>query len=390
VDFLGRSYARGATAFKEDPSAKEEITDLNKKIYELDKSVKEMYEKGRSWSLEYFETLYARLGTKFDYYYFERETGKQGFIVSKKLLKKGVFEESDGAIIFRAEKYGLHTRVFVNKLGLPTYEAKDLGLAKTKYEDYPYGLSLIITDNSVDEYFKVVLKAMEFIYPEYAKNTRHISHGMLRLKSGKMSSRTGKIVAGDTLMNEVQAAVLEKMEDEDEVIADKIAIAAIKYGILKNNIGSDIVFDKAIWLSLTGDTGPYLQYTYARANSVIKNSNKSAASDTNSVGSATKHGEKSGECSADIEVNQDELTLLRTVYLFPEVAADAAKEYSPGKLCVYLNVLARRFNTFYNNNRILDVDDGKVRALRLLLTTSVRIIMKRGLWLLGIESPERM
>ena len=191
VEFLGWAYALGATKYKEDLEIKEEITNMNKSIYDKDSSIYDLYEKGRQWSLDYFETLYIRLGTNFDYYYFERNSGEMGLKLSKELLDKGIFEESDSAIVFRGEEYGLHTRVFVNSFGIPTYESKDLGLAVTKYEDYPYDLSIIVTGNEIDEYFKVVLKALSFIRPELSEKTKHISHGMLRLKSGKMSSRTG-------------------------------------------------------------------------------------------------------------------------------------------------------------------------------------------------------
>ncbi|MBN1162561.1 arginine--tRNA ligase [Patescibacteria group bacterium] len=381
IDFLGRAYAVGATAFNEHENAKAEMKELNKKIYDLDPEVKEIYEKGRSWSLEYFETLYKRLGTKFDFYYFERETGDQGLKVSRELLEKDVFEKSEGAVVFRGERYGLHTRVFVNSFGLPTYESKDLGLAKTKYEDFPYDLSLIITSNDIEEYFKVVLKALEFIYPEYASKTIHLSHGMLRLKSGKMSSRTGEIISGDELMNKVRDAVYKKMEDKDWDIADKVAIAAIKYGILKNNIGGNIIFDEESWLSLTGDTGPYLQYTYARASSVLEKMGDKLESDSKI---------EKLSLSDTMKINEDESMILRALYVFPEVALAAAAEYSPNKVCTYLNAVARRYNTFYSNNRILDAEDKDLRVLRLAVTMAVKVVMSNGLWLLGIECPERM
>ena len=159
--FMGQAYALGATAYEKDKQAKKEMEELNKQIYELDEVVKELYELGRKWSLEYFETIYKRLGTKFDFYFFERQVGEVGLKIVKEGLKQGVFEESQGAVVYKGEKEGLHTRVFVNKQGLPTYEAKDLGLAVMKNDKFKYDQSFNVTGKEINEYFKVVLAAMK-------------------------------------------------------------------------------------------------------------------------------------------------------------------------------------------------------------------------------------
>ena len=199
--FMGKAYALGATKYEEDKAVKEEIHDLNKKIYQKDALVKKLYDTGRAWSLEYFDTLYARLGTKFERYYFESEVGEAGIELVREFLKKGIFEESDGAVIFPGKKHGLHNRVFINSLGLPTYEAKDLGLAPRKFGEFAYDRSIIITAQEQAEYFKVVLKALELINPDLAARTTHISHGMVRLPTGKMSSRTGDVITGEWLID---------------------------------------------------------------------------------------------------------------------------------------------------------------------------------------------
>ena len=188
MKFLGQSYAKGNQAY-ETGNAKEDIESLNAKIFALDKEIKELYQQGRKWSLEYFEQIYKRLGTKFDYYYFESEVGKVGEKLVEEGMKKGIFEKSQGAVIFPGEKYGLHSRVFITSQGLPTYEAKELGLAPTKYKDFKYDLSLIITGNEIIDYFKVLLAALKEINPELGRKTKHLSHGMVRLPEGKMSSR---------------------------------------------------------------------------------------------------------------------------------------------------------------------------------------------------------
>lgn len=185
IKFLGDAYSYGSRAFEDDSQAAEQIKVLNKKIYDKDIEVMPAYNVGREWSLKYFETIYARLGTKFDNYYFESEVGPEGSKIVKEYQLKGIFEESDGAIIFPGEKYGLHNRVFINSLGLPTYEAKELGLAPRKYKDFSYDMSVIVTGNEINEYFRVLLKALELIYPDIAVKTKHISHGMVRIPEGK-------------------------------------------------------------------------------------------------------------------------------------------------------------------------------------------------------------
>ena len=396
--FMGKAYAFGATKFEEDEQIKKEIAELNKKIYDQDPAVMDLYIKGRKWSLDYFETVYQRLGTKFDYYYFESVAGKAGLEFVKESLKKGIFQESKGAIIFPGEKYGLHTRVFVNALGLPTYEAKDLGLASTKYKDFPYDESVIVTGNEINEYFRVVITALKQIDPKLGEKAHHLSHGMVRLPEGKMSSRTGKVLTGEWLLDEVKKMVLKRMESstvefspgERESTADKIAVGAVKYALLRAGIGHDVIFDFEKSVSIEGNSGPYLQYTYARTRSVL-----------------AKAGFKKGVSLADAketpyQINQEELAILRWIYRFPEVVMEAAKQYAPNLICTFLYELAQRFNTYYNKHRILENNEQKAmnneqktmnkeqREFRLLMTAAVGQTLKNGLTLLGIQTPEKM
>ena len=375
VNYLGKSYAFGATKYEEDESAKEEINTLNKTIYDRsNEKINALYDNGRKWSLDYFESIYVRLGTKFDEYFFESEAGRVGLEVVKEGLEKGVLEESQGAIIFAGEKYGLHTRVFRNKLGLPTYEAKDLGLAKTKFERWAYDKSFIVTANEINEYFKVVLKVMSLLYPDLASRTTHISHGLMKLKSGKMSSRTGNIITGEGLLNELHEVVLKKIGDREvddkENVADKVAISALKYTVLKQAIGGEIVYDPERMTNLEGDSGPYLQYVYARCSSVI---NKVA-------------DEKQSNDS--VAQNDEEMAIMRWVYRYPEVISQAAQRFAPQLVASYLIELAQRFNSFYNKHQILG--SGDPEGFRLGITTGVRQLIKNGLSLLGIETVEKM
>ncbi|MBI2642484.1 MAG: arginine--tRNA ligase [Candidatus Wildermuthbacteria bacterium] len=383
VKFLGQSYALGADAFELDENAKKEIGELNKKIFALDKDVKILYEKGRKWSLDYFEKIYKRLGTKFNYYYFESKVGKVGLDMVKQGLKKGIFQESQGAVIFPGEKYGLHSRVFINSQGLPTYEAKELGLAPTKYKDFKYDRSVIVTGNEIIGYFKVLIQALKLLNPEVGNKTFHLGHGMVRLPEGKMSSRTGKILAGDELIDQVQEKVLERMKTSGSEVpkkewnkaAEAIALAAIKYSLLKVTPGKDIIFDFDKSLSLEGDSGPYLQYTYARCKSILRKS---------------KLNEIKFPKLNEIKFEKEELDILRYIYRFSEAVAEAAKLFSPNLVAQFAVELAQKYNVFYNKLPVLQAPTKGQSEFRLALTSSVAQLLQNSLHLLGISTLERM
>jgi len=379
VKFLGEAYALGAKEYEETEKVKVEIDELNKMIYEKeDPEVMAVYELGRKWSLEYFEKIYEKLGTKFDEYFFESEVGSIGLGLVREFLNKGVFGESQGAVIFNGEKYGLHTRVFINKLGLPTYEAKDLALIRAKFERFPYDRSVIVTANEINEYFNVILKAASLINADLAERTIHVGHGMLRLKNGKMSSRTGQVVTGESLIMDVSDEIRKKMkttgrgkeiENIDSVVS-KVAVGAIKYSMLKQSPGKDIAFDFETSLSFEGDSGPYLQYAYARSMSVLE-----------------KAGKKKADYEKITSLGSEEKNLLRWIYRFPEMVEVAGNNLSPNLICSYLIELASRFNLFYTNCKIVGTDK---EGFRLALTKAMAQVLANGLWLLGIETVDKM
>ncbi len=373
----GKAYALGSTKYEEDESAKKEIIEINKKIYAgTDANINKIYKVGKKVSLGEFEKIYKVLGTHFNHYFFESETGTFG----KELVERhigDIFQMSNGAVIFKGEDYGLHTRVFINSEGLPTYEAKELGLSKIKYDATKYDKSIVVTGNEINDYFKVLLKVMSFIFPDLAAKTSHVSHGMLRLPEGKMSSRTGKVITALSLITDTKEKVLEKMSDremgetEKKHIAEKVAVAALKYSILKQVTGKDIIFDFDKSLSFEGDSGPYLQYSYARARSILRNAKKSHINSVKSTGDR-------------------EVTLLEKIlYRYPEVVERAGDEYSPHYIATYLIEISSAFNSFYANNKIVDNEDVN-SPYKVALTHAFSITLKNGLDLLGIDVVERM
>ncbi len=361
---LGTAYANGAREYEESPDVKAEIDILNKAIYVgEDHDLMELWRRGRDVSLAAFEDLYRILGTKFDYYFFESETAAPGSEIVREALGKGTFEESDGAIIYPGEKKGLHTLVFITSRGTPTYEAKEIGLAFLKEERWPSDESLVLTSVEQIGHFKVVLAALEDIAPALAAKTSHVPNGFLRLAAGKMSSREGNVITTADLIRDVLLKTQER--NEDPLIAQQVALAAIKYSILKQSAGSDIIFDFERSLSLEGDSGPYLQYALVRAKSVI---------------AQAEEGKDEGAPA--------EPYLLERLFIrFPKVVERAQSERAPHHVAQYLTQLAGEWNSFYANNRIRggEYEHYKLQLARAFVTT-----MENGLWLLGIESPEKM
>lgn len=359
-------YVYGTKAYDEDENAKKEITEINKKIYEhSDAEIEDLYKVGSKESVEGFEAIYKRFGIDFDLYFYESEAAKIGGELVKRNIGT-IFEESDGAVVFKAEKYDpkLHTRVFINSEGIPTYEAKDLGLAGMKLEKFPYDLSVIVTANEQKEYFKVLLEALRLIAPELHRKTKHLSHGTLRLTTGKMSSRTGNVILADDLIEEVK----ERVKNDEQV-----AIAAIKYMILRQAIGNDIIFDFEKSVSTEGDSGVYLQYAHARANSILEKA----------VGQ--------GRTLSDVQhsvLHRETHEVERLLYRFPEIIERAGAEYAPNYITTYLTELAASFNNFYAHEPVLE--DSPESQYRLAIVEAFKIVMKNGLTILGIPAPERM
>lgn len=377
--WIGECYSKGAQAYDENPAIKIQIDEINKKIYSRsDNEVNKIYDWGRDVTLRAFEEIYSILGTKFDYYFFESDMAPIG----QKIVEENtgtVFEESEGAIVFHAENYDpkLHTRVFITSMGIPLYETKEVGLTVTKFEKENPDISIITTAIEQGEYMKVVQKAVSLIHPDYESRMKHITHGMMRLASGKMSSRKGNVVTGESLIQDSMDVVYEKVADrelskeEKDEIAKVVGVSALKYSILRSSIGSDIVYDFEKSISFEGDSGPYLQYTAVRANSILKK------------------GEAEGICVAYKDIPNEITTLEKVLYQFTEVVERSYTLLEPHHIATYLTELASAFNTFYGNTMIVNKSDPYANY-RIALVEAFHQTMKNGLYLLGIKTPEKM
>lgn len=371
AEWLSEAYVCGAKAYEEDPQAKEAIVSLNAQVYAFhtmddhESELAQIYWTCRAWSYAYFKDFYRQIEVKaFDRYYPESETSEPGLEAVRANMGK-VFTESEGAVVYKGEDAGLHTRVFITSQGLPTYEAKDLGLILLEAKDFTYDKRVIMTGNDQSEYMKVVFAAVSAIDPELGAKQVHAVNGTVRFGSGqKMSSRLGNVTKAVEVLRAVDDVVAAERPDSNH---EQTALAAIKYTFLKHRLGGDIAFDINESVSLEGNSGPYLQYAHARARSVLART-------------------KTAEASL-AELTAEERSLVRKLAEYNEVVARAADDMLPHLVCTYLYELAQKFNQFYEHNRVI----GDLReAVRLGLVRRYADTLKHGLGLLGVTAPERM
>jgi len=385
-DWMAKAYVAGTRAYEEaseeghDPQPKLDILQLNRIIYEVWSlepesvdtykglpvaDIEAIYRLCRKWSYGYFDAFYARIGTKFEKYYPESEVAPLGLATVRKQQKLGVYKDSAGAVVFEGEPYGLHTRVFITSQGLPTYEAKDTGLLMTKWRDYHFDRSVVITGNDIIEYMKVVLKSVEQFEPELVARTVHLTHGNVKLAGNeKMSSRKGNFLRAVDVLELAGAANKAANGHEDE----RVVLGAVKYSFLKQRIGADLVFIPEESVSLDGNSGPYLQYAHARARSILAKAGKIP------------------DAKLD-DLDKQERVLALKISEYVDVVERSVDELMPHYIATYLYELAQIFNRFYEGSRVI----GDVReAERLRLVTLYADVLSAGLSILGIEAPDRL
>lgn len=370
-DSLKNVYAKGQELYENDENAKKEIDLLNTKIYkEIDSKentdLVNIWKKGRSISLNEFETIYKRIGTKFDVYIFESEVGKIGEGI---VLDSKVFSRDGETIIYKGEEKdkNLHTRVFINKNKIPTYETKEIGLAVKKEKLNP-DLSIVITANEIIDYMKVVYSALESINKKITKYTEHITHGVLKLSTGKMSSRTGDVLLAKDFLDEVRDKIIKQSGDKlNKESADKIAVGAIRYEVLKTTRGKDIVFDVDKSISFNGDSGVYLLYTKVRLDKLIKDS-----------------GIFTRIFNTKLYNRKD---IIHFLYKFEDVVFNCLEKRDSHYMVSYLTKLSAMTNLWYQEEKILNT---KNEREKIALIKAISNTIKNGCYLLGIETVKEM
>lgn len=374
IEDIAKCYIKGTAIYDDDPSAHAEITKLNQQIYQInskklhDTPLAELYWRARELSYDYFRDFYAQIGVKFDKYYPESTVAELGLAKVQEQLAAGVYQQSDGAVIFNGEQYGLHTRVFINQAGVPTYEAKDVGLIFTKWEDYHFDKSIVITGNEQSDYMKVVLKSVEQYAPELVERTTHLTHGLVKLPGGvKMSSRKGNFLKAIDVLDMVDHALTKEYHSTDHAVM----LAATKYAFLRYKMGGDIIFDPSESVKMTGNSGPYLLYACVRAKKILSKIDKNKLQNVQHLDSLDSH----------------ERELAKKLLEYKPLLDESVSEMAPHKLAGYLYELAQAFSRFYEHCPVAGSDR---TSLRLAIVQLYLDIMTHGLGILGINIPEEM
>ena len=403
IEDIAKCYVEGTAAYDDDEEAHQKITDLNKEIYKINSEnihgtpLSDLYWRGRELSYDYFKNFYATIGLIFDKFYPESTVASLGLEKVKAELEKGVYEESNGAVIFDGEKYGLHTRVFINKEGVPTYETKDVGLIFTKWQDYHFDKSVVITGNEQLEYMKVVLKSVEQYAPDLVEKTSHLTHGLVKLPGNvKMSSRKGNFLKAVDVLDMVKSALESEYNSKDE----KVSLAATKYAFLKYKMGGNIIFDPKESVKMTGNSGPYLLYSAVRAKKILQKLGTARVAHVSDEGvfrsaaarelvpSAHGDGPDGHGPKADTsDRTSAERSLAKKILEYKDVLDEAVFEMAPHKVANYLYELAQEFSRFYENCQVAGSNEEESRAMIVKVYLD---IMTHGLNILGINIPEEM
>lgn len=361
--FMSRMYAEGSKAYKEDEAAKAEIDRLSQESFAPTTELyQKVYDTCKAWSFEQIDAIVARLGNlPIEKRFLESEADARG-VETVRAHVPDVFQESGGALVFEGSKYGAFDNAFVASNGRGLYAARDLGLMQLKNEAFHGEKSYIVTAEEQRDYFKGVIAAAELCLPELQGVTVNISTGTVKLATGKMSSRDGDVIEIGWLFDQFADAIKERGGKPD----DAIVAGALRYQFLKVKIGSDVVFDVNEAVSLTGNTGSYLQYAHARARRIL---------------------EKLDNVQPPAEVYSEDRLLVRKLGEYREIVELATQSLEPHHICNYLFELAQEFNRYYEKNQVVG---GEHEAHRAGLVAVYADTLRAGLMILGIAAPDKM
>lgn len=383
--WLGHIYARAHKLVEGNEKFEQEVREINKKLYARDKKLIAVWKKTRQWCLDDFDALYKEFGVKFDRLYFESEAEGPGKEIFFNLVKKGIAQENEGAIIVDLKEYGLGVYVAITKDGTPTYQAKELGLAQIKQKEYSFDDSVHVVGQEQEMFFRQVFKTYELIGSPMARKSKHVAYGLVMLPEGKMSSREGTLVLYDDLFEKMLTLATKEITGRHKNLSQKeiderarvIALGAMKYSMLSRENNKTLVFDWEQALQFEGDTGPYIQYAHARCCSVLRKARE----------------EKDEKVTLHVDyrlfTHEAEVKMIKRLAQFGGVIGQAALHHHPDLISHYLNGLAQAFTEFYHSCPIIS-DVKPVMKARLLLVDCVRQVLANGLALLGIKAPEEM
>ena len=353
-----------------------------------DHDVYQLWETMNSWVYEGFDATYKRMGVDFDNIYYESQTYLEGKSKVEEGLEKGVFyRRDDGSVWADLRPDGLDEKLLLRADGTSVYMTQDIGTAKLRYEDYPINKMVYVVGNEQIYHFQVLALLLDKVGFEWGRELVHFSYGMVELPEGKMKSREGTVVDADDLMAEMmdtardtarELGKLETASDEEvEQIAAMVGLGALKYFILKVDPKKNMTFNPKESIDFNGNTGPFIQYTHARIQSVIRKAQEAGVSIPLAV-------------DASLVLSEKEKYMIQLLRTYPSVVKQAGDEFSPAVIANYIYDLVKEYNQFYHDFSILKEDNLALRDFRLLLSASVAKVVKSGMAMLGIEVPERM
>lgn len=353
-----------------------------------DKEVRDLWRKMNSWVYEGFDETYKALGVGFDKIYYESDTYLEGKEKVDEGLKKGIFyRRPDGSVWADLTKEGLDEKLLLRADGTSVYMTQDIGTAKLRFQDYPIDKMIYVVGNEQNYHFQVLSILLDKLGFEWGKSLVHFSYGMVELPNGKMKSREGTVVDADDLVAEMvrqarktadeSGKFADMPEEEKAQVARIVGMGALKYFLLKVDARKNMLFNPEESIDFNGNTGPFIQYTYARIRSILRKAAEAGI-------------EVPAQLPTDVELSAKEEALVQHVADFANVVRQAGQEYSPSSVAAYCYDLVKEYNQFYHDFSILREEDAKKRAFRLVLSKNVAKVVRLGMSLLGIEMPERM
>lgn len=383
-EWLGKVYAESSARIKDKPELEEQVKQINLKLYAGDKKIVSTWKKTRQWCLDDFEEFYKTFGVKFNQFYFESKTEKVGKRIVLELLDKGLVKLDQGAIIMDLKDDGLGVFVLITKEGYPLYSAKDIGLAKIKFDKYNPDQSIHVVGKEQEMYFKQLFKTLEKTgFEKIAKASYHLIYELVMLPEGKMSSREGTMVLYNDLLKKLievaKQEVCKRHQDwtEGDVakIAGQIALGALKFTMVRRESNRNLIFNWEEALKLEGDTGPHLQYAYVRTKGILRKADEA---------------KQIAKVSKKYRLNEQEKSMIKALEEFEGVTIKSAKDFAPNYIANYLLDLASTFNKFYDSNRVLNAEKKEEIETRLAIVKATNLVLEKGLELLGISCPEKM
>lgn len=363
-----------------------EAREMLRKWEQKDPEVRALWQMMNDWVYAGFDETYARMGVDFDKIYYESNTYLEGKEKVLEGLEKGImYRKDDGSVWADLTADGLDHKLLLRKDGTSVYMTQDIGTAKLRYQDYPIDKMIYVVGNEQNYHFQVLSLLLDKLGFKWGKDLVHFSYGMVELPEGKMKSREGTVVDADDLMDEMVAtarsvsAELGKLDgctpEEIDDITETVGLGALKYFLLKVDPRKNMTFNPKESIDFNGNTGPFIQYTYARIRSVLRK--------------ADEAGFRGVDFSTVIP-EEREVTLIRRLSDFPSVVREAGRSYSPALIANYIYDLVKEYNQFYHDCSILKEEDAAKRSMRLELSAVTADVIRRGMGLLGIKVPERM